>query len=222
MHFIIIGIIIVTVIIAIPVTIIVLTTGPKDRPSDENSPDNTSRDNKQDYLEWMLTPEYKRVGIRGEETAARAIQSVLREGDRLYTNVSINYDGKPAELDNVIVNKYGVFIIEVKNYTGHIVGGEDDYEWQKYKTTDAGITYEKQVKNPIKQVKRQVFILACCLRYYGLNVWVSGYAILLHGNSPVRSEYMLTSIADIDRAIHTANRKMLDAKTVEEIEKLLS
>ncbi len=147
---------------------------------------------------------------------------MLREGDRLFTNVSIGYDGKPAELDNVIANKYGVFIIEVKNYTGRIIGGEDDYEWQKYKTTDAGNTYEKTVKNPIKQVKRQIYILARYLEYYGSRVWVRGYAILLHGNSPVQSEYILTSVADIDRAIHTSDRRMLDAKMLEKITELMS
>ena len=174
------------------------------------------------FWEWVFTPEYKRVGIRGEEATARAIKSVLREGDRLFTNVKIEYDSKPAELDNVVVNKYGIFIIEVKNYTGRIVGDENDYEWQKFKTTVAGNTYEKSVKNPIKQVKRQIYILAHYLEYYGSRVWVKGYAILLHGNSPVVSSYLLNSIADIDRAIHTRDRTILNDATIEKISELLS
>ena len=216
MPFIIIG------IIAVIVIIVILATRSKNRPFGDNRPDNTSGDNRPGFWEWIFTPEYKRVGIRGEEAAARAIESVLREDDHFLKNVSIEYDGKPAELDNVIVNKYGVFIIEVKNYTGYIVGNEDDYEWQKYKTTDAGNTYEKTVKNPIRQVKRQVYILARYLEYYGPRAWVRGYAILLHGNSPVQSEYVLTSLADIDHAIHTPDRRMLDAKTVNRITELLS
>ena len=177
---------------------------------------------KTEFWEWIFTPEYKRAGIRGEEAVVRAIESVLREGDNLFTNVSVEYDGKPAELDNVIVNKYGVFIIEVKNYTGHVVGSEDDYEWQKFKTTDAGNTYVKTVKNPIKQVKRQIYILARYLEYYGIQVWVKGYAIMLHGNSPVDSDYLLKSVEDIDRAIHTNDRTMLSTNTIERIAKLLS
>ena len=208
-------------IVAAIVFVIILAT--RSRSSGGRSGTGTAGgDKKPEFWKWIFTPEYKRVGIRGEEAATRAIESVLREGDRLFTNVSIEYNGKPAELDNVIVNKYGVFIIEVKNYTGYIVGNEDDYEWQKYKMTDAGNTYEKNVKNPIKQVKRQVFILAHYLEYFGPRVWVKGYAILLHGNSPVESEYLLNSAADIDRAIHTSDRRMLDAKTLESITKLLS
>ncbi len=174
------------------------------------------------FWEWVFTPEYKRVGILGEEAAVRAIESVLREGDRLLTNVKIEYEGKPAELDNVVVNRYGVFIIEVKNYTGRIVGSEDDYKWQKFKTTDAGNNYEKTIKNPIKQVKRQIYILAHYLEYYGARVWVKGYAILLHGNSPVESSYLLNSVADIDRAIHPCERMILNDVTIEKISELLS
>lgn len=175
-----------------------------------------------DFTGTIFEPEYKRVGRYGETIASNVIRQVLREDDYLFTNVSISYEGKPTELDDVVVNKYGVFIIEVKNYTGFIVGGEDDYEWQKYKKTDAGNTYEKTVKNPIKQVKRQIYILAHYLDYYGARVWVNGYAMLLHGNSPVESEYILNSIADIDLAIHTPGRNCLAANTVEKIKQLLS
>ena len=144
-----------------------------------------------------------KAGKIGEERAITIIESVLREGDYLFSNIDFIYDDRPAELDCVVVNKYGVFIIEVKNYVGYIVGDEDDYEWKKYKITDAKDIYDKSVKNPIKQVKRQVYLLAKYLDYYGVNVWVKGYALLMHGNSPVDSEYILSSIDEIDKAIHT-------------------
>ena len=176
----------------------------------------------QTTYDWEPTPEYKRVGMQGEATAVRATMSILRGNDRLFTNVHIQYDGKETELDSVIVNEYGVFIIEVKNYVGYITGSEDDYDWIKYKKTDAGNTYEKTVRNPIKQVKRQIYILARYLEYYGSKVWVRGYVILINGNSPVKSEYILWSIQDIDRTIHTPDRKMLNKQTIDAISKLLS
>ena len=170
---------------------------------------------------WIFESEVKRAGRKGENAATNIICSVLREDDYLFTNISITYDGKPAEMDNVIVNKYGVFIIEVKNYKGRLYGNEDDYEWVKYKDDGYGNTFEENVKNPIRQVKRQVFILAKYLEYYGSRVWVDGYAMLLRGGSPVESQYILSSVDDIDRAIHTFGRNRLDKKTVENIVKLL-
>lgn len=174
------------------------------------------------FWKRIITPEYKLAGIRGEETAVREIKKVLHDDDNLFTNVIVSYDGKPTELDNVIVNKYGVFIVEVKNYSGIIIGNEDEYEWKKYKTTEAGNCYEKSVKNPIRQVKRQVYILARYLESSGAKVWVKGYAILINGNSPVESEYMLNNTADIDQVIHTRDREILNTDMIRRITKLLS
>lgn len=206
------------IILFIIVLLIIITSR-----NDKKSTNKSQRGNGlSEFVEWILTPAHRRAGIQGERVAVRAIESVLREGDYLFTNVSIEYDGKPAEMDAVIVNEYGVFIIEVKNYSGRLIGGEDDYEWEKYKTTDAGNTYSKMVKNPIKQVKRQIFILARFLDCYGIKVWVNGYVILLECNSPVISDYIITSKFDIDCAIHTERRKKMTPENVKKIAELLS
>ena len=159
----------------------------------------------------------RRAGRRGENFAAQTIGRIMHEGDRMFTNVCIEVDGRKTELDIVIVNKYGVFIIEVKNYKGFLSGGENDFEWQKIKTTDAGNTYEKTVKNPIRQVKRQIFLLARFLEANGAKAWVMGYAYIINANSPVKSEYLLESIDEIARAIHTPCRRMLGENTIDRI-----
>lgn len=172
-------------------------------------------------LSGLFQPGERRAGDRGEAIASEMIRKALHEGDVMLTNVKVEFDGKPAELDNVIINRYGVFIIEVKNYKGRIVGGEDDYEWVKYKVTNAGNEYEKLVKNPIKQVKRQIYILAHYLEENGSRVWIRGYAMLLNGNSPVDSRYLLNSIDEVEYAVHTKDRELLDAENIERITVLL-
>lgn len=169
-----------------------------------------------------IEPGNRREGRRGEIAATNVIKSVIREGDLLFTNVEVSFENKPAELDNVVINKFGVFIIEVKNYKGRLYGSEDDYEWIKYKADGYGNTFQKRVKNPIKQVKRQVYILAKHLDYYGSRVWVEGYALLMQGNSPVHNKYVLSSIDDIDRAIHTPGRNRLTKQQVDSIAKLIA
>ena len=173
-------------------------------------------------LSGVFKPGERMAGERGEAIAADIIRRALHDDDIMFTNLCVEYDGKPAELDNVIVNRYGVFIIEVKNYKGRIVGFEDDCEWHKYKITDAGNVYEKSVKNPIGQVKRQTYILAHFLEENGSRVWIRGYAFLLHGNSPIESEYILNGTEDVERVIHTKDRDILDAETVERIAAILS
>lgn len=173
-------------------------------------------------IPWIFETPEKRAGRHGEYAATNAIKSVLREDDYLFTNISLSYDDQPTELDNVVVNKYGVFIIETKTYKGRLYGTEDDYKWVKYKDDGYGNTFKEEVKNPIKQVKRQVYILAKHLEYYGERTWVEGYAILVKGVSPVESDYILKSTDDIDKAIHTPGRRLLPKQKVDAIKKILS
>ena len=58
----------------------------------------------------------ERAGKRGEEVATDIISRVLKDDDILFTNVKISFEGSRSEIDNLIINSHGVFIIEVKNY----------------------------------------------------------------------------------------------------------
>lgn len=172
-------------------------------------------------LDWTFESASRRAGRRGEEIAGEIIRRVLKEGDYLLTNVEITYDGRQAEMDCIVVNRFGVFIFEVKNYSGQLVGDEGDYEWQKIKITASGNVYAKQVKNPIRQLKRQVYLLAQYLKFNQIKVWVEGYVILLNQNSPVESECIIFSLLDIDRAVHTEGKNHLLPKEIEQIITLL-
>ncbi len=164
----------------------------------------------------------RRAGRLGERFASNLISETLEDDDVLLTNVAIFADGKETELDNVIINSYGVFIIEVKNYYGELFGDEDDHEWIKNKITPAGYIYQKSVKNPIKQVKRQIYILSSLLKEHGINAWIEGYVFFVERNCPVESDFVLETTDDIYEAIHTASRNRLSAKTQNKIVSLLS
>ena len=72
----------------------------------------------------------KRAGRRGERIATEVIKGVLREGDYLFTNISVSYDGKRTELDDVVVNKYGVFIITAAIITNISYNDDNKYSYQ--------------------------------------------------------------------------------------------
>lgn len=162
------------------------------------------------------------AGRYGERVATERIKRILRPNDRLFTNVKLSFEGRRAEFDNIIVNEYGVHIIEVKNYSGRLFGSENEQCWQKYHTSRGGKTYVKTVKNPIRQVHRQINILAEYLKSRSVSVWVSGYVLLLNDNSPVNSRSVLHNISDADRALHTRQKSMLSERRIERICSLLS
>ena len=159
---------------------------------------------------FFESPE-KRAGRNGEKYATHVIKQCLDSDDLLLTNVCVQFEGKRTELDNLIINRSGVYIIEVKTYRGRLFGGADDYEWEKYKVTNAGNVYEKTVKNPIKQVHRQIYVLANYLKSRGIRVWVNGYAFLVYNNSPVQSDTVLESTNDIYSALHPVGKSCLSS-----------
>lgn len=171
---------------------------------------------------YIVTPE-KQAGRYGEKVATTLIKEVLREDDILLGNVRVSAEGKQTELDNLIINSYGIFIIEVKNYSGELHGEEDDKEWLKIKITPGGNSYSKIVKNPIGQVKRQEYILSKFLKQHGIREWVKGYVFFIEMNSPVRSDYVLDTRRDIDIAIHTPSYEgaYIDDRTIAKIKYVL-
>ena len=169
-----------------------------------------------------IDPPARRAGRAGEEFARNIFRKVLTEDDILLSNVNIVYDNKVAEIDDVIINSNGVFIIEVKTYSGTLTGNEEDREWLKSKTSRGGIIYEKQVRNPIKQMKRQIYILSHYLKNKGIDVWIDGYVFFVNNNSPIHNEYILESYNDIDKALHKNTRNKMNHDEIQQINAILS
>ena len=103
--------------------------------------------------------EIYRAGEKGEYRAASAIKSILFKDDWHTCNFEFSVDGREAECDILVVNTNGIFIFEVKSFSGSLFGCETDDTWEKVKESDGGNLYSKEIKNPIKQVRRQIWLL---------------------------------------------------------------
>ena len=57
--------------------------------------------------------EIKRAGKRGELLFEDMVEDILQDGDVLLNNVSLSVDGKQTEIDNLIINRNGIFIVEI-------------------------------------------------------------------------------------------------------------
>ncbi|MCC8016584.1 MAG: NERD domain-containing protein, partial [Clostridiales bacterium] len=119
--------------------------------------------------------EIKYAGKKGELMFRDMILNILHSDDILLNNINLNADGKQTEIDNLIINKNGIFIVEIKNYNGKLYGNADDYEWIKEKVSPGGNVFTKKVRNPIKQTKRQIYILSKYLKNNNIRIWIKGY-----------------------------------------------
>ena len=155
--------------------------------------------------------EIYRAGEEGEYLAASAIKSILFKDDWHTCNFEFSVDGREAECDILVVNTNGIFIFEVKNFSGSLFGYETDDIWEKVKESDGGNLYSKEIKNPIKQVRRQRWLLKKLLGSYGIyDFRIDGYVLLVNANPHDESEYILTDLSEVERIIHTPGEHPLN------------
>lgn len=164
----------------------------------------------------------KRIaGKEGELQAKKILNHYLNENDLLLNNVNISIHGRNTELDYVVINNNGVFIFEVKNFSGKLVGNEDDQYWNKYKISRGNKEYIKEIGNPIKQLKREIYLLKEYLKYYGVDLWIEGYVLFVNMNSPVESEYTVNDKSEIDDILHLRRNQVLTKNQIEKIMSIL-
>lgn len=166
--------------------------------------------------------EIKSAGNKGEAMFSNMIRTILRSDDILLKNICLNADGKETEIDNLIINKNGIFIVEIKNYSGRLYGNADDYEWIKKKISPGGKVFTKKVRNPIRQTKRQIYILSQYLKNKNVRIWIKGYTYFINNNSPVEDECVISNIYKLEQIIHEQQNKIYDEKLIHKAVKLLS
>ncbi|ATP59166.1 NERD nuclease [Pedobacter ginsengisoli] len=85
-------------------------------------------------------------GIVGEITVAFFLKFLSKKDYRVMHNVTLYGNGYKSQIDHIIVSKFGVFVIETKNYKGWIMGSEHAQYWTQviYKS-------KKRLYNPILQ-----------------------------------------------------------------------
>lgn len=113
------------------------------------------------------------AGINGERIATK-ILSTLPDSYTVFQNVIVTYDNKKSEIDNIIVGRSGVFIVEVKNHNSYIEGNLKDIYWTQHKVGRGGTPYTDEMYNPVKQVGTQIYCLANYLRQNGANTYIEG------------------------------------------------
>lgn len=164
----------------------------------------------------------RRAGRDGEYLADKRIKSILKKGDYLLSNVNLNEEGRKTELDKVVINKNGLFVFEVKSFSGTVYGEETDENWEKIKVSRGGKRYTKIISNPIIQLKREINILANLLKKNNVRVWVNGYVYLFANGSHVTSELVVMNSSTIDSIIHAQNGTELSEEKIKQIIEVLN
>ena len=126
------------------------------------------------------TPESKSYGNEGERKAGSILKHYLPDDYTVIQNVKVTYDGKTSEIDNVIVGKSGVFIVEVKNLKGTVTGNYEWKYWKQDKIDQYDIEHKKEFYSPVKQAGTHIYRLANYLRGNKIFTYVNGAVYFLN------------------------------------------
>lgn len=96
-------------------------------------------------------------GWVGEAMGGLAAKLFLDGKDyRSVNNVTLETSNGTTQIDHVIVSRFGIFVVEAKNYQGWIFGGENQAEWTQ--SLPGGKKFRFQ--NPLRQNYRHIKALS--------------------------------------------------------------
>ena len=173
------------------------------------------------FYEQSDARQIKKAGKKAEQSVQKDLKQILLKDDLYFSNVNVVYGKQKTELDNLIVNRNGIFIVEVKSYSGELYGIREDRQWLKQRFSGGGKLYQKHVDNPIGQVKRQEFILSRALKEHGISAWVTGYIYFTNHNAPFADDYFIDSYRELKQIIHSRNDDPLTKKQILQIKALI-
>lgn len=86
------------------------------------------------------------IGWFGEFWTKSELKKLPKNEYNVINDVLIEINGKTIQIDHIVVSKFGIFVVETKQYNGFIVGNKYDENWVRY-VGKKKINYE----NPIRQ-----------------------------------------------------------------------
>lgn len=96
----------------------------------------------------------ERRGQYGENVVRKVIGATIENEQYVINDLILINEGKSSQIDHIVINPRGVFVIETKNYSGDIYGDENQREWTQ--VLAYGNVKEK-LYNPLKQNATHVY-----------------------------------------------------------------
>lgn len=103
------------------------------------------------FKRWVSSP--STIGKAGEMAIAMCLRTGLPKDEYLILNnvyLPIE-DDATTQIDHVVVSRYGIFVVESKNYSGWIFGDKDSPKW-----TQTMFRKKSTFQNPIRQNYRHL------------------------------------------------------------------
>jgi hypothetical protein len=147
-------------------------------------------------VEWTVKKleekvENYRKGQEGETRVSEIMNGALNGDWSLFRNVIL--PGRGGDLDSVLVGPAGIWVLEVKNFSGKFQNVGDQWEClsgKKWKTIR---------KNPSQQAKKNAARMGEFLKADGIKEWVTPAVVWANPESPVKIDNPSVAVWIINR-----------------------
>ena len=106
-------------------------------------------------------------GKAGEKAVARRLKLLPEEEYKVINDLMLPTTYGTTQLDHVVISRFGIFVIETKNYRGFIYGGENAERW-----TQNIRGYKYSMLNPIRQNDTHVKALGYHLKKLNIDCYI--------------------------------------------------
>ncbi len=100
-------------------------------------------------------------GYIGEKKTSSILYLLDKSKYQIVNNIVLNAGGRTSQIDHLVISDYGLFVIEMKNYKGWILGGETSEFW-----TQVLFKRKEKFYNPIRQNYGHILALKNNLREF--------------------------------------------------------
>lgn len=156
-------------------------------------------------------------GKRGEKKVRRIIGETIENKQYVINDIILVTDGKSSQIDHIVINPRGIFVIETKNYSGRIYGKENHLQWTQV------LSYGKvknHFYNPLKQNATHIYTvrkLIDNLPVRSLVVFVQNNTQYIEANNVIKLSDLAYELQKGDTILtppqmSTAYNKLLAAK----------
>lgn len=94
---------------------------------------------------YLQSPTVK--GARGERRVNSILDRQLPSGEyKVFHDLTLHTSQGPTQIDHIVVSRYGIFVVETKNYTGWVFGDAKSKQW-----TQTIYGKKSRFQNPLRQ-----------------------------------------------------------------------
>ena len=133
-----------------------------------------------------------RKGEVGEERVVAAMHQALDGNWHLFRNVELPGHNK-GDLDSVLVGPSGVWVLEIKTFTGEYRNIGEHWEYLN------GNRWKLVKKSPSRQAQNNAVRLSNFLKADSIQQWINPAVIWANPDSPLSIENPLTAVWSLDR-----------------------